>query len=165
MAVQATQDFGEIQSPKRVNEFRRFLKVFFGRPVVVIGLVIIAVLLICAVIPSVLAPHDPTAQNLRNTLAQPNSTNILGTDSLGRDLFSRIIYGARTAVIVGFSALIMSSVLGMTLGLMAGYFGKLAYTIIMRFIDALMAFPALLLTLTIVALLGGGMHMVIIALG
>ena len=98
-------------------------------------------------------------------LAQPSSDHLLGTDSLGRDLFSRIIYGARTAVIVGFLALLMSSSLGMTLGLLAGYFGGIVYTIIMRFIDALMAFPAMLLTLTIVALLGGGMHMVIIALG
>jgi peptide/nickel transport system permease protein len=165
MAVQARQDIGIIESPPRVNEVRRFMKVFLGRPVVVIGIIIIIVLLIAAAIPSVLAPHDPTEQNLRGILAQPGSGHLLGTDSLGRDLFSRIIYGARTAVIVGFLALIMSSVLGMTLGLLAGYFGRITYTIIMRFIDALMAFPAMLLTLTIVALLGGGMHMVIVALG
>jgi peptide/nickel transport system permease protein len=165
MAVQVKQDPGVIESPQRVNEFRRFMKVFLGRPVVVAGIIIIFVLLVAAAVPNILAPDDPTAQNLRQILAQPSSTHLLGTDSLGRDLFSRIIYGARTAVIVGFLALIMSSVLGMTLGLLAGYFGKFVYTIIMRFIDALMAFPAMLLTLTIVALLGGGMHMVIIALG
>jgi peptide/nickel transport system permease protein len=165
MAVQARQDIGVMESPPRVNELRRFMKVFLGRPVVVIGIIIIIVLMIAAAIPSVLAPHDPTEQNLRGILAQPGSGHLLGTDSLGRDLFSRIIYGARTAVIVGFLALIMSSVLGMTLGLLAGYFGRITYTIIMRFIDALMAFPAMLLTLTIVALLGGGMHMVIVALG
>jgi peptide/nickel transport system permease protein len=165
MAVQIKQDAGDIESSRRVNEFRRFLKVFLGRPVVVIGGIIILVLLIAAAIPGILAPHDPTTQNLRQILAQPSSEHLLGTDSLGRDLLSRIIYGARTSVIVGFLALIMSSVLGMTLGLLAGYFGRIAYTIIMRFIDALMAFPAMLLTLTIVALLGGGMHMVIIALG
>jgi peptide/nickel transport system permease protein len=165
MAAEARQDIGVIESPPRVNEFRRFMKVFLGRPVVVVGIIIIIVLLIAAAIPGILAPHDPTEQNLRAILAQPGSGHLLGTDSLGRDLFSRIIYGARTAVIVGFLALIMSSALGMTLGLIAGYFGKITYTIIMRFIDALMAFPAMLLTLTIVALLGGGMHMVIIALG
>jgi peptide/nickel transport system permease protein len=165
MAVQVRQDIGVMESPPRVNEFRRFMKVFLGRPVVVVGIIIIIILLVAAAIPGVLAPHDPTEQNLRAILAQPGSGHLLGTDSLGRDLFSRIIYGARTAVIVGFLALIMSSALGMTLGLLAGYFGKITYTIIMRFIDALMAFPAMLLTLTIVALLGGGMHMVIVALG
>jgi peptide/nickel transport system permease protein len=165
MAIQARQDIGVMESPQRVNELRRFMKVFLGRPVVVAGIIIIIVLLIAAAIPGVLAPHDPTDQNLRAILAQPGSGHLLGTDSLGRDLFSRIIYGARTAVIVGFLALIMSSALGMTLGLLAGYFGRITYTIIMRFIDALMAFPAMLLVLTIVALLGGGMHMVIVALG
>jgi len=165
MAAQVRQDAGVIERPQRVNELRRFLKVFLGRPVVVIGLVIILLLLITAAIPNVLAPHDPTTQNLRTILAQPSSEHLLGTDSLGRDLLSRIIYGARTAVIVGVLALGLSSSLGMTLGLLAGYFGGLVYSIIMRFVDALMAFPAMLLTLSIVALLGGGMHMVIIALG
>jgi peptide/nickel transport system permease protein len=165
MAVQIPQNISLIESPTRVNEFRRFMKVFLGRPVVVIGGVIIIVLFITAIMPGVLAPYDPTAQNLRAILAQPSADHLLGTDSLGRDLFSRIIFGARTAVIVGFSALAISSILGMTLGLLAGYFGGIINSIIMRFIDALMAFPAMLLTLTIVALLGGGMHMVIIALG
>jgi peptide/nickel transport system permease protein len=165
MAVQVKHDPGILEGTQRVNEFRRFMKVFLGRPVVVVGGIIILILLIAAAIPGVLAPYDPTTQNLRQILAQPNSQHLLGTDSLGRDLLSRIIYGARTSVIVGFLALILSSVLGMTLGLLAGYFGRITYTIIMRFIDALMAFPAMLLTLTIVALLGGGMHMVIIALG
>ena len=164
MAVQLKQG-SVMERPQRVNEFRRFMKVFLGRPVVVAGGIIIILLLITAAIPGILAPQDPTTQNLRQVLAQPSSQHLLGTDSLGRDLLSRIIYGARTSVIVGFSALIISSTLGMTLGLLAGYFGKIIYTIIMRFIDALMAFPAMLLTLAIVALLGGGMHMVIIALG
>jgi peptide/nickel transport system permease protein len=165
MAVQVKQNTGIIENPARVNESKRFFKVFFGRPVVVVGGVIILLLFIAAAIPGILAPYDPSTQNLRATLAQPSADHWLGTDSLGRDLFSRIIYGARTAVIVGFSALAISSILGMTLGLLAGYFGGMVYSIIMRFIDALMAFPAMLLTLTIVALLGGGMHMVIIALG
>jgi ABC-type dipeptide/oligopeptide/nickel transport system permease subunit len=165
MAVQVKQDADVIESPQRINELRRFLKVFLGRPVVVVGGVIIILLLITAAIPSILAPYDPTTQNLRVILAQPSSEHLLGTDSLGRDILSRIIYGARTAVIVGFLALGLSSILGMTLGLLAGYFGGVVYSIIMRFIDAMMAFPAMLLTLAIVALLGGGMHMVIIALG
>jgi peptide/nickel transport system permease protein len=165
MAVQVKENSEVMEVPQRVNEFRRFMKVFLGRPVVVIGLVIIIILLFTAAFPSLLAPYNPTDQNLRQVLAQPSSDHLLGNDSLGRDLLSRIIFGARTAVIVGFSALFISSILGMVLGLVAGYFGGFVYSIIMRFIDALMAFPAMLLTLCIVALLGGGMHMVIIALG
>jgi len=165
MAVQVKQRAAFVEGPQRVNELRRFIKVFFSRPVVIIGLVIILCVFVAAAIPNLLAPYDPTLQNLRQVLAQPSSAHLLGTDALGRDLLSRIIYGARTAVIVGFLSVGLSAALGMTLGLLAGYFGGVLYTIIMRFIDALMAFPAMLLTLSIVALLGGGMHMVIIALG
>jgi len=89
-------------------------------------------------------------------LLQPDSAHLLGTDALGRDLLSRIIFGARTAVMVGVVALGIAAVSGMILGLIAGYFGGITYTIIMRFIDALMSFPVLLLALAIAALLGGG---------
>ena len=165
MVVQAKRDASIMEGPKRVNEFRRFLKVFLGRPVVIIGMVIVLSLFILAAIPNFLAPYNPTEMDLRSVLAQPSHQHWLGTDSLGRDLLSRIIWGARTACAVGFGALILSSIAGMSLGLVAGYFGGMVYTIIMRFIDALMAFPAILLVLIIASLLGGGMAMVIFALG
>jgi peptide/nickel transport system permease protein len=165
MAVKTQDITGEAEAPLRVNEMRRFLKVFLGRPVVIFGATIIIVLLITAAIPNLIAPYEPAEQDLRKILAKPSSEHLLGTDALGRDMFSRIVYGARTAVIVGLLALSISSTLGMLLGLSAGYFGGIVYAIIMRFIDALMAFPAMLLALTIAALLGGGMGMVIIALG
>jgi len=149
----------------RVNEFKRFLKVFLGRPVVVFGAIVIVILFICAIFPSWIAPYDPVKQDLKNVLLQPSSEHLLGTDALGRDLLSRIIFGARTAVIVGVVALGIAAVSGMILGLIAGYFGGLTYAIIMRFIDALMAFPILLLALAIAALLGGGLINVMIAIG
>jgi peptide/nickel transport system permease protein len=152
-------------APPRVNEFRRFLKVFLGRPVVIFGVVIIFILLVCAAFPRQIAPYDPIEQNLSDHLLAPSGTHLLGTDALGRDLMSRIIFGARTAVIIGVFALGIASVLGMILGLTAGYFGGLTYAVIMRFIDALMVFPPILLALTIAGLLGGGMLIVIIALG
>lgn len=162
-ANQPTLEYSE--APPRVNEFRRFLRVFFSRPVVIFGAVIILVLIICALIPQWIAPYDPIKQDMMNTLQEPNSKHLLGTDQFGRDLLSRIIHGARTAVLVGVVALSIAAVIGMVLGLTAGYFGGIIYTIIMRFIDALMAFPPLILALTIAALLGGGIKMVIIALG
>jgi peptide/nickel transport system permease protein len=151
--------------PPRVNELRRFLKVFLGRPVVVFGAIVILILIICAAFPEWIAPHDPIKQDLKSFLLQPNSEHLLGTDALGRDLLSRIIFGARTAVMVGVVALSIAAVSGMILGLIAGYFGGITYAIIMRFIDALMAFPVLLLALAIAALLGGGLLNVMIAIG
>jgi ABC-type dipeptide/oligopeptide/nickel transport system permease subunit len=136
-----------------------------GRPVVIIGFGIMLVVLICAAIPNILAPYQPNNQELNSILLPPSSHHLLGTDSLGRDMFSRIIYGARTALIIASSAIAFATIVGTVLGLSAGYFGGWTYTIIMRFVDALMAFPGMLLALTICALLGGGIHMVIIALG
>jgi peptide/nickel transport system permease protein len=155
----------QTEAPPRVNETRRFLKVFLGRPVVIIGVFIIFVLLVCTAFPEQIAPYDPNEHNLSKTLLKPTAEHLLGTDVLGRDLLSRIIYGARTAVIIGFFALGIASVLGMILGLTAGYFGGLIYAVIMRFIDAFMVFPPILLALTIAGLLGGGMLIIIIALG
>jgi peptide/nickel transport system permease protein len=149
----------------KANEFRRFIKVFFGRPVVIIGFVIILVFIICAAIPQLLTQYDPVKQTLSQTLLQPSSEHLLGTDALGRDLFTRIIYGARTAMIIAVSAIAFAVVVGSTLGLIAGYTGGLTNSIIMRFIDAMMAFPGILLALTIVSVLGGGILTVIIALG
>lgn len=165
MSQEAKGSVAFTQAPPRVNEFRRFMKVFMGRPVVIIGFVIILVVLICAVLPGVLAPYQPNKQDLNSVLLPPNSEHLLGTDALGRDMFSRIIYGARTALIIASSAIAFATVVGTVLGLAAGYYGGWTYAVIMRFVDALMAFPGMLLALTICALLGGGIHMVIVALG
>jgi peptide/nickel transport system permease protein len=165
MSKQAKVNTAFSAQPPRVNELRRFVKVFLGRPVVIIGAFIILVVLICAAIPGIIAPYDPIKQDLSSVLTPPGSGHLLGTDALGRDMFSRIIYGARTALIIASCAIIFSSATGTVLGLSAGYFGGWTYTIIMRIIDALMAFPGMLLMLTVAALLGGGIKMVIIALG
>jgi peptide/nickel transport system permease protein len=165
MPEEAKQSSEFSEAPPRINEFRRFLKVFLGRPVVVFSAIVIIILLICAAFPALIAPYDPIKQNLKGVLLQPSSQHLLGTDALGRDLLSRIIFGARTAVMVGIVALGIAAVSGMILGLVAGYFGGITYTIIMRFIDALMAFPVLLLALAIAALLGGGLLNVMIAIG
>ncbi len=158
-------DVSGVDATQRVNEIRRFLRIFLGRPVVILGVIIILLVLICAAFPDWLAPHDPHKHDYANVLAQPSSEHWLGTDRLGRDLLSRVIFGARTALVVGISAVSIGGVIGMVLGLVAGYFGRITYAAIMRFIDALMAFPPMILTLFIAALLGGGVKMVVIALG
>jgi peptide/nickel transport system permease protein len=147
------------------NEMRRFLRVFLGRPVVIFSAVVILLLLVCAAVPQWIAPFDPHEQDLRKVLRQPSREHLLGTDALGRDLFSRIVFGARTAVIVGGVSLSIAAAIGMVLGLTAGYMGGIINAVIMRLVDALMAFPPMLLALTIAALLGGGLKNVVIAIG
>jgi peptide/nickel transport system permease protein len=153
------------EMPPRTNEFRRFLRVFLGRKVVLFGLVVIVIFLIMAAFSSQIAPYDPYKQDLGKTLAGPSREHLLGTDNFGRDTLSRIIYGSRIAFMVGVIAVGIAAGAGMIFGLIAGYFGGWRYTIIMRFMDALMAFPMILLALLITSLLGGGLFNVMIALG
>jgi peptide/nickel transport system permease protein len=144
-------------APRRYSEFRRMVSVFVGRPLPVIGFVIIALLILMAVFAPLLAPYPPNQLDILNKLQSPSTEHFLGTDSLGRDTMSRIIYGSRTSLIIGFTVMIISSVIGIVLGLVAAYFGGIVYNLIMRFMDALMAFPMLLLALLVASLLGAGM--------
>jgi peptide/nickel transport system permease protein len=149
----------------RVSEWRRLLRVFFFRRLVIFGTIVILAFIIVALFAPFIAPYDPYQQNLDEILAQPSAKHLLGTDSLGRDTLSRVIYGARTSLMIAAITLSFAAVIGMTLGLLAGYYGGWTNAIIMRFIDALMSFPMLLLALIIAAMLGGGLRNVILALG
>jgi ABC-type dipeptide/oligopeptide/nickel transport system permease subunit len=153
------------ETAPRYSEFRRMISVFAGRPLPVIGFVIIALVILMAIFAPFLAPYEPNGMDIVNKLQSPNAQHLLGTDSLGRDTLSRIIYGSRTSLIVGIAVMSITSVIGIALGLVAAYFGGIVYHVIMRFMDALMAFPMLLLALLVAAMLGGGMKNVIIALG
>jgi ABC-type dipeptide/oligopeptide/nickel transport system permease subunit len=149
----------------RIKELRRFSRVFFGRPLVVLGSIVIFIFIITAIFAPWLAPYDPYEQDLDNILLQPCKSHLLGTDVLGRDTLSRLIYGSQTAILVGVVALSIAATIGMLLGIIAGYYGGLTYAIIMRIIDALMSFPYVLLALTIAALLGSGIGNIMLALG
>jgi ABC-type dipeptide/oligopeptide/nickel transport system permease subunit len=146
------------------SETRRMFSVFFRRPLPVIGLIFIVLMILTAILAPVISPYDPYKLDIMHKLQQPNPLHLLGTDSLGRDTLSRIIYGAQTSLIIGLSVVFISTTIGVTLGLIAAYFGGTTYNIIMRFVDALMAFPMILLALLVASLLGGGMKNVIIAL-
>ncbi len=153
------------KAPPRVSEWKRFLRVFFSRRMVIFGLLILLVLVFTAVFAGFLAPYNPYKQDLRNVLSKPTGKHLLGTDSIGRDTLSRVIYGSRTALIVGFVSMGISASIGITLGLIAGYFGGITNLVIMRLTDIIMPFPMIVLALLIAALLGGGIHNVILALG
>lgn len=152
------------EATPHVSEIRRFSRVFFSRKVVIFGLIIILVLIISAIFAPLLAPYNPYKQNLNQVLSQPSKEHLLGTDVIGRDTFSRVIYGTRTSLIIGSIAITIAASLGMALGLIAAYFGGIIYALIMRFIDALMSFPMLILALVLAAMLGSGLKNVILAL-
>ena len=148
----------------RVNEFRRFARVLFSRSVVVFGVIAIVAVILAAILAPVIAPYDPDDQVLDRVLQQPNRQHLLGTDSLGRDTLSRIIFGTRITLLVGVGTVIIAASLGTIIGLIAGYFGGWVFTVIMRFTDGIMAIPPLLLALVIAALLGTGVKGVMIAI-
>jgi peptide/nickel transport system permease protein len=153
------------EAPPRVNEFRRIIRVFLSRKLVLFGLVVILMTIIIAIFAPQLAPYNAFQLDLDHSLQKPSWQHLLGTDTLGRDTLSRIIYGSRTSLLVGFIAIGIASTAGLALGLLAGYFGGIVHLLIMRFTDALMSFPMILLALIMAALLGGSMTNVMIALG
>jgi ABC-type dipeptide/oligopeptide/nickel transport system permease subunit len=159
------QSFTSALSFFRGEATRRFGRVFFSRWPVTIGLIALLVFLLASAFAPVLAPYDPYAQELKNVLSKPSPKHLLGTDSLGRDTLSRLIYGARITLAVGVVAVGIGSVVGTALGLIAGFLGGWVYTVIMRLIDALLAVPPLLFALVLAALLGTGVKNVMIAVG
>jgi ABC-type dipeptide/oligopeptide/nickel transport system permease subunit len=127
------------------------------------GLVLTLVLVVCALLAPVLAPHDPVEQKGAR-LEPPSDAYPLGLDELGRDVLSRIVWGARVSLRVGFSVVLLASLIGVTLGAISGYFGGWVDVLIMRLCDILLAFPGILLAIALVAVLGPSLNNVILAL-
>lgn len=148
----------------RINEFRRFLRVMLSRSVVIFGLIVIAIVILTAIFAPFIAPYDPHSQDLDHVLQKPNSRHLLGSDALGRDTLSRIIYGTRISLFVGVGTVLIAASLGTVIGLFAGFFGGFLYTVIMRIIDGIMAIPPLLLALVVAVLVGTGVRGVMIAI-
>jgi peptide/nickel transport system permease protein len=141
-----------------------------SNPRIWFGGIILLSFIIMAIFAPFLAPHDPLKQDLMSSLLPPawlagsDASFPLGTDSLGRDVLSRIVFGARTALLVAISAATLAALLGTFLGLVAGFFGGWVDMLISRLVDIWMAFPAVLLSIVLVAVMGTGLHSVIIAI-
>jgi len=129
-----------------------------------VSLVVILLFCFCAIFAPFVAPHDPTLQNYDNVRAKPSSEYLLGTDELGRDVLSRIIYGSRISLVIGLVPTTISMVLGTILGLIAGFLGKKADFVIMRLADIMLAFPSLLLAMVVMYTLGATLVNIFIAL-
>jgi len=129
-----------------------------------VGLVIFTLIALAALLAPLLAPHDPTEQNVLAKLRPPTSDHLLGTDSFGRDILSRLLYGARVSLVIGFTATLAAMAVGSAIGLFAGWYGQRFDAVVMQAMDVLLAFPSLILGLIIVAMLGPSMANIIAAI-
>jgi len=132
-------------------------------PMLATGLAIVVGVLLVGLLAPVLAPHDPTAQDLRNRLVAPSGEHLLGTDLLGRDVFSRLLYAARIDIPLAMIATIIPAFIGVVLGTIAGFFGRVSDALVMRFADVVQAFPVYIFLVALVFLLGPGAGSFIVA--
>jgi peptide/nickel transport system permease protein len=158
-----SQALDERERPQR-GRFRRFGLRLVLRPSAMVSAVFLLLVIVAAIIAPLIAPHDPNAisADLRKA---PTRSHLFGTDEVGRDVLSRVIYGARVSLRVGLIAIGIALIAGTLLGLIAGYKGGWADSLIMRLMDVMLAFPGFLLAIAIVAILGPGLYNVMIAVG
>ncbi|MFP5331390.1 MAG: oligopeptide ABC transporter permease [Acidimicrobiia bacterium] len=148
-----------ILSPGRIA-WRRFLR----HRLALAGMVFLSILFVAAVLAPVIAPHDPNVVNTSAFRNPPSTTHLLGTDSAGRDVLSRLIYGSRVSLTVGVAAAISAAGLGTLLGLLAGVIGGWVDTFIMRMVDVFLSFPSLMLILLLVAVLGPSIGTIVVVI-
>lgn len=151
-----------------VSRLDRWLEVSFRftrqRPLGAVGAAIIVIMIAAAVLAGFVAPYDPLATDYTRMLQAPSSFHWFGTDSFGRDVFTRIIYGSRTALWIGFASSFLGATLGGIIGVTSAYFGGKIDLVLQRFMDLLLSFPLVILALVVVSLLGSGMTNVIFAI-
>ncbi|HZC78728.1 MAG TPA: ABC transporter permease, partial [Ktedonobacterales bacterium] len=140
---------------------RRFCR---ARPLGAIGAAVIVVMFLVAVLAPVLSPYDPVANDFAGMLAAPSRAHWLGTDAFGRDVLARLIYGSRTALLVGFGASVLGATLGAVLGVASAYFGGRVDLYLQRLMDIFLSFPLIILALALVAILGNSIPNLILAI-
>lgn len=165
MSTTYGQSLLEDISETPVSEHRSMRTLLATYPRVVVAGSLLLLLVIVAVFAPWIALHDPIATDPSNALAPPSGAHLLGTDELGRDLFARVIWGSRVSLPVAFVTVSVGLLIGGTIGLVAGYRGGVTDLLLMRVIDAILAFPSLILAIAIVAVLGPGLRNAMIAIG
>lgn len=153
------------EAMKQPSQLAEFWARFKRNKTAVIGLIILTFLVFIALFAPYIAPYDPYLSDMPNSLQPPSSQHLLGTDELGRDILSRIIYGAQISLKVGILAVAIALAVGVVLGAVAGYYGGFIDNTIMRIMDIMLAFPSLLLAIAFMAALGRGIENAIIAIG
>lgn len=161
----STQMLPEVSTKRSASAGKRaWLRLLRNRKAL-IGALCLLVIILSAVFAPLLATHDPNVQNVRNRLQRASKEHWLGTDHLGRDLYTRLLYGGRVSLRVGFISVGMALLLGGSMGMVAGFYGGRVESFMMRIVDVLLALPGFLLALAIVATLGASIRNVMIAVG
>jgi peptide/nickel transport system permease protein len=158
---QDVPDFSGVRSPGRLTDIAKNLR---RNPVVIVGIVVVITWVILAILAPVIAPQDPLQQNVSNRLQPPSETSLMGTDELGRDIFSRVLYGGRITIPAALAVVIVVSIVGTFVGAFAGYRGGLSDEILMRVTELFMAFPTIILAMAVTAALGADIRNAVLAL-
>src|SRR5919206_2325010 len=151
-----------VETRSRWQDFRR---VFFSNRLAVFGTVVMVLFILMAVFAPFVAPYDPLQQDLAGKFAPPSRAHLMGQDELGRDILSRVIYGARISLTAGLAAVAVATAVGTLVGVVAGYFGRWADSVLMRLMDVLLAFPSILLAIVVVSILGPSLPNAMLAVG
>lgn len=146
------------------NLYYQGLQQFISNPISVVGLLLLIFILFSTIFASHLTPYDPLQRDTPARLSAPSWDHPMGTDALGRDILSRVLHGGRVSLKVGFFSIFASAIVGIPLGLIAGYFGGMVDNIIMRVMDVILAFPGLVLIIWLVAVLGSSITMLILTI-
>jgi peptide/nickel transport system permease protein len=154
-----------VATVRKESEYSIVWRQFRRNPGAVFGAVILVLLVLVALFAPLLAPYDPLKVNMRQGLLPPNAEYLMGTDEMGRDVLSRLLFGARISLQIGFISLAIAGSAGIVLGVIAGYYGGWIDNVVSRATDILMAFPDLLLALLVVAVLGPSLRNAMIAVG
>ncbi len=160
-----------LQAGRNRRQWQRVWQTWSQDPAAIVGTGLLVIVLLAAIFAPLLAPHDPDIVDPLKRLLPPfwiqpkgSLTHILGTDAVGRDILSRIIYGARISLAVSLISVILSSIIGVTLGLLAGYYGRWVDAVIMRIVDIQLAYPLILFAITVAAVFGASLRNLIIVL-
>ncbi|MFO7952263.1 MAG: ABC transporter permease [Bacillota bacterium] len=154
-----------VDTPKSDSEMRQVWRHLRKNRMAMIGLAILFIFMISSIFAPFITPHDPIKLDLINAIEVPNSENLMGTDWQGRDVFTRILYGGRISLAIGFITVIIGLAVGIPVGTLSGYFGGKFDLFVQRLIDIMLAFPGILLAIVVVAVLGVGVEQVMIAVG
>ncbi len=163
--TQVQQDTSAAPDVKTRSRREDFVRTFLSNRLALSGVIIMSLFILMAVFAPLVAPYDPLAQNLTEKFAGPSLAHPFGQDELGRDILSRIIYGARISLTAGLAAVALATVVGTIVGLVAGYFGRWPDSLLMRVMDVLLAFPSILLAIVIVSILGPSLPNAMLAIG
>jgi peptide/nickel transport system permease protein len=144
---------------------RDALRRLIRNPGAVVGAIVLVLIVLLTVFAPLIAPYDPIAQDSQAIRAAPSAAHIFGADNFGRDVFSRVLYGGRMSLPVGFVAVGITAIVGVALGLIAGYYGRAIDTVIMRWVDLMLAFPGILLAMALIAILGTSLFNLMLAVG